>query len=68
MFSREKKMVNHPVHVEDRDQLEAEIGSFLDSIISDRPVEVSGEDGLKALLYTKIVSDMAVSRKCFTEF
>jgi predicted dehydrogenase len=68
MFFRDKKMVNHPVHVEDRDQLEAEIGSFLDSIIKDRPVEVSGEDGLKALLYTKIVSDMAVSRKCFTEF
>lgn len=68
MFYRDKMMVNHPLSVEDRDQLEAEIGSFLDSIISDRPVEISGEDGLKALLYTKVVSDMAASGKCFTEF
>lgn len=68
MFYRGKTMVNHPITVPDRDQLEAEIGSFLDSIILDRPVEVSGEDGLKALLYTKVVSDMAASGKCFTEF
>ncbi|NOY22583.1 MAG: Gfo/Idh/MocA family oxidoreductase [Acidobacteria bacterium] len=68
MFFRDKQMVSHPLPVEDRDQLEAEIASFLDSIISNRPVEVSGEDGLKALLYTKEVSDMAASGKCFTEF
>ena len=68
MFFRDSSMVNHPLPVTDRDQLEAEIGSFLDSIISDRPVEVSGEDGLKALLYTKVVSEMAASGKCFTEF
>lgn len=68
MFYRGKTMVNHPITVSDRDQLEAEIGSFLDSIISDHPVEVSGEDGLKALLYTRVVSDMAASGKCFTEF
>ncbi len=68
MFFRDKQMVNRPLPVEDRDQLEAEIGSFLDSIISNHPVEVSGEDGLKALLYTKAVSDMAASGKCFTEF
>jgi len=68
MFFRDSSMVNHPLPVTDRDQLEAEIGSFLDSIISNRPVEVSGEDGLKALLYTKVVSEMAASGKCFTEF
>ncbi|NOZ12433.1 MAG: Gfo/Idh/MocA family oxidoreductase [Acidobacteria bacterium] len=68
MFFRDKSMVNHPIPVEDRDQLEAEIGSFLDSILTGRSVEVSGEDGLKALLYTRIVSEMAESGKCFTEF
>ncbi len=68
MFFRGQSMVNHPISVTDRDQLEAEIGSFLDSIIKDWPVKVSGEDGLKALLYTKVVSEMAASGKCFTEF
>ncbi len=68
MFFRDRKMVNHPLSVEDRDQLEAEIGAFLDSIIFNHSVEVSGEDGLKALLYTKVVSDMAASGKCFVEF
>ena len=68
MFYRDGKLVNHPIHVEDRDQLEAEIGSFLDSIIHDRPVEVPGAAGLKALRYTKLVSEMADTGKCFIEF
>jgi len=68
MFYRDNKLVNHPIHVEDRDQLEAEIGSFLDSILQNKPVVVSGEAGLKALRYTKLISEMADAGKCFTQF
>ena len=68
MFYRDGKLVNHPIPVEDRDQLEAEIGCFLDSILADKPVVVSGEAGLKALRYTKLISEMAESGKCFTQF
>ncbi len=68
MFYRDGKLINHPIPVEDRDQLEAEIGSFLDCILHDRPVEVPGEAGLKALRYTKLISEMADTGKCFIEF
>ena len=68
MFYRDQALINHPIHVEDRDQLEAEIGSFLDSILQDKPVVVPGSAGLKALRYTKLISDMAASGTCFKQF
>lgn len=68
MFYRDNTLINRPIPVVDRDQLEGEIGSFLDCIINDNPVIVPGEDGLKALHYTKLVSEMADSGKCFIEF
>lgn len=68
MFYRDDKLVNHPIHVEDRDQLEAEIGAFLDAILNDTTPVVTGEHGLKALRYTRLVSDMAAQGICFKEF
>lgn len=68
MFYRDQQLINHPINVEDRDQLEAEIGSFLNAIIQDKPVEVTGSAGLKALRYTKLISEMADAGKCFTQF
>jgi len=65
---KEKNLINKKITVEDRDQLEAEIGSFLHAISKDTPVEVTGEAGHKALAYTKIISEMAEEGKCFREF
>jgi predicted dehydrogenase len=65
---KNKELQKEQIQVEDRDQLEAEIGSFLNAILQDKQVEVTGEDGLKALTYTKIISDMAATGKCRTEF
>lgn len=65
---KDNKLINKKVNVEDRDQLEAEIGAFLHSITKNSEVAVTGEDGLKALIYTKIISEMAEEGKCFREF
>jgi len=65
---KDKELLKEQIQVEDRDQLEAEIGSFLTAVIEDKQVEVTGEDGLKALTYTKIISEMAATNKCRTEF
>lgn len=67
-YYKEKELINEKVNVEDRDQLEAEIGSFLHAIAKNSEVEVTGEAGLKALVYTKIISEMAEEGQCFKEF
>lgn len=44
--------------INERNPLKAELASFIDSIILDTPVEVSGEEGLKALLVALKIIDI----------
>ncbi len=67
VFYKEGKLNVEEVEVVNRDQLEAEDGSFLESVINDLPVAVSGEDGVKALRLTKIVSEMIERKEWFRE-
>lgn len=60
-----RRILGHPIifprklKVKERDALEEEIASFLRAVSRNEPVQVSGEDGLKALsLATKIKEEM----------
>ncbi len=56
------------IKVENKDQLEAEDGDFLDAILKNTNVSVTGDDGVKALELTKTISDMIENKECFKEF
>lgn len=60
-----KQVLGYPIilprklKVPSRDALEEEISSFVKAVLKDKPVQVTGEDGLKALaLATKIKEEM----------
>ncbi len=56
------------VEVVNRDQLEAEDGAFLDSILTNKEVVVKGEDGVEALKLTIEISEMIQKKEWFKEF
>jgi len=68
VFYKGNEIVSQSVEVVNKDQLEAEDGAFLNSIIEDKPVVVSGQDGLNALKLTKTISEMIEKEECFKEF
>ncbi len=65
---QDEKIKVEQVGVVNRDQLEAEDGAFLYSIINNIEVPVTGEDGVKALELTKTISKMIEKREWFKEF
>ncbi|BBB33279.1 conserved hypothetical protein [Thermotomaculum hydrothermale] len=68
VFYKGKELVSKQLEVVNKDQLEAEDGAFLDSVLENSNVPVSGEDGVKALKLTKTISEMIENGECFREF
>ena len=68
VYYKGNEIVSEEVEVINKDQLEAEDGVFLNAIINNTDVPVSGEDGVKALKLTKTISEMIEKKEWFREF